>query len=333
MTDVVVIGYKGRKWLPECISTLRMAGNQFRLILVDNGPDIGIADLQLDQVNSIVLSTPHAMGFAEANNFALINTPDLASTICFLNQDTQSQPGWLEECVCLLRDVPQLGAVAPLLKTFDGRQWDPGFLMCAKQSTPFWNAIDTAKFHAWYEVPEVTAAAIVIRTDAILAAGPFDPIFGSYYEDFDLCRRIREQGYQIGICTKATVNHYSGSSTDTPEAERKRMRQIIRNRCILKLRYRGTERCAAACRQFIISFPHGLMRGILRTPSSQPPTVQLGSHLDLLKILPRISSKKRDDQIWQEYLREIGWPKSANRKGTGRTLDSNSSPNATETSI
>ena len=55
-----------------------MAGN---LIFVNNGPHNGTNELQLDQVNSIVLSTPNAMGFSEANNLAenTFCTEELAS--------------------------------------------------------------------------------------------------------------------------------------------------------------------------------------------------------------------------------------------------------------
>lgn len=309
---VVVVGYKGAAWLPECLRTLADAGRGLRLVLVNNGKENAIESLELSGFDAVVLDTPRPLGFAEANNFALTNVKLDAPAVCFLNQDTKSGPGWLDACGSLLAERPEIGGLSPLLRTYDGQGWDPGFRDCARSTAAFWEAEAAGGgFAPFYELDSVTAAAMVVRTKALLRAGPFDPIFGSYYEDFDLCRRLREAGYMVGVCGGASVNHYSGSSTTTKAAELRRTRQIVRNRAIYRVRQAGARRAAAIAKHFLRDFPKNVARGLARTPSSQPIRAQLGANWDLAKLLGRIGSRRRDEAAWRRYLETITWPQTS----------------------
>ena len=307
--NAIVIGYHGERWLPYCLATLQdAAGDCCRVVLVDNGGNGDVTGLGLDEKSSIVLETPRRMGFAEANNFALQQVGLEAGAVCFLNQDTRSQPGWLEACLECLERYPDVGAVSPLLRNYDDTDWDSAFLTCARESDRLADAIRSdLKWDDFFEVPRVTAAAMVVRSDVLRKVGPFDPVYGSYYEDYDLCLRIRRAGYRVGVCSQGTVCHYSGSSTTTSKAERKRMRQVIRNRAILRFREAGTRRFRSIVSYFATTFPRNLARGICRTPSSQLVSVQLSAHRSLLSLLPRLASARADAREWQRYLDGLGW--------------------------
>lgn len=307
-TSIVVVGYKGRSWLPGCLSSLASATeDRARLILVDNAENGPVEELPTEAFEARILPTPRPLGFAEANNFALGAGALESDAVCFLNQDTVSGAGWLDACLRLLHEEPSVGAVSPLLTTYDGQGWDRDFSTCAEASEAFVRDRERGRLGGWYEVPRVTAAAMVVRTEALVTAGPFDPIFGSYYEDFDLCRRIREAGYRIGICGDGRVGHYNGSATTDSHAQRRRMRQVIRNRVIYRLRASKRGRLWNLARQFGWSLPYDLGRGLMRTPSSQPPTVQLMAHLDLLRLAWRVGSVRNDRVAWRRYLRVINW--------------------------
>jgi len=159
-----------------------------------------------------------------------------------------------------------------------------------------------------YEVPQITAAAMVIRTSILGRVGPFDPIFGSYFEDYDLCRRIGEAGSKLGICTGGEIAHFSGSATTDDATRRKRTRQMLRNRAIHRFRLAGKHRTGAALKYFGHTFPRNLLRSLLRTPSSQPLGPYLAAHRDLLPLLGRLLSRHRDLRLWTQYLRDLGWP-------------------------
>lgn len=307
---VVVVAYRGAQWIPECLKTLVGASRErFEVCLVDNGDNGDAIPKSLPNVDYVVLRTPTTLGFAEANNFALQQIGMNSPYVCFLNQDTRSRDGWLDACTSCLEQAPEVGAVSPLLKTYDESSWDPGFQECSRMSPTFTHDVSTTGALApMYVVPRITAAAMFVRSIVLQQVGPFDPIFGSYYEDYDLCHRIRQAGHQIAISALATVCHFSGSSTTSEPARRKRMRQVIRNRTILRFREAGDHRWREFIRYVACTMPYNVGRSIFRTPSSQPLPVQLRAQWELLSEWRRLVSEQHDRRIWTEYLQNIGWP-------------------------
>lgn len=308
-TSVLLIAYHGDAWLPACITSLAAASRRrLHLVLVDNSGNTGIEDLDLSAFDAEVLATPRPMGFAEANNYALAHARHLEDTVLFLNQDTVSPAGWIDRCLAALAAVPTLGAVSPLIRTYDGTGWDPSFLACVPGSVTLPPPETSDVEGGVFEADHAPAPALLVRTDVLRAVGPFDPVYGSYYEDYDLCLRIRRTGARIGFCRDATIHHYSGSTTTTPERERKRMRQIIRNRTLYHLRASGRPRGPQVARQFLVDLPRRLLRGLLGTPSSQPPGVVLQAAADLVRLAPRLASEAKDRAAWEAYLAALGWP-------------------------
>jgi GT2 family glycosyltransferase len=57
---------------------------------------------------------------------------------------------------------------------------------------------------------------MMIRREAWDAVGGFDPRFFLYYEDIDLCRRVRAAGWEVGIVHSVTAIHESGGSQWRP---------------------------------------------------------------------------------------------------------------------
>ena len=324
--SIILVAYHGDRWLPSCLASLAGASaRRLHLVLVDNSGNTVIDDLDLSAFDAEILRTPQPMGFAEANNFALVEAGHLEEMVLFLNQDTISPPGWIDRCLAAPAADASLGAVSPLIRTYDDDGWDPSFLACLDEEqrgqlaarygngalpkdnpTPGM-ALPKGNVEVW-QTSNAPAPALLVRTDVLRKVGPFDPVFGSYYEDYDLCRRIRQAGFRIGFVTGAHVRHFSGSTTDTPEKERRRMRQIIRNRVIYQLRESRKPRWLGLMRFFGLEVPHRLMRGMLGTKSSQPPMVVLQAAGDVGRILDRLWISTRDKNLWEEYLSGIGWP-------------------------
>jgi GT2 family glycosyltransferase len=247
------------------------------------------------------------MGFAEANNYALARMNQSPWAVCLLNQDTISQPGWIDACIHTLARNPRLGAVTPVLHDYDGESCDPGFLEILPAAFHGDDGFEKMHRQELLLTEAVTAAAMVVRTDVLRKVGPFDPIYGSYYEDYDLCARIRRAGYDLGVCTTAVVRHFSGSATQTEAQRVRRSRQIIRNRAIYDIRFGGGRRAARVAKCLAQNLPQRLVRSLLRTPSSQPLSAVLGATGDLMGLLPRLVSSVRDEREWSNYLLSIDW--------------------------
>lgn len=326
---VVLVAYHGDRWVPSCVASLRKSfSGSLALILVDNAGNSCIKTLDLTAFDVTLLRCERPLGFAEANNLALTAAALDCDAVCFLNQDTVSEPGWLDACIdCLLRH-PQLGVVTPLIMTYDGQEWDQAFLDCARRSEEF-----RREFGEWpprsgeplsggcseriYDVPVVTGAAMVVKTEALLKAGPFDPIYGSYYEDYDLCRRIAAVGYRVGICTRGRIRHFGGSVTTDRQAHRRRARWIARNRVLYAARWQWKNRLLGLARYLFTQLPRNLARATLGR-SQTPLRSMLLAQVDLMRIAPRLVSAAWDRRCWNKYLRSIRWP-IADSRGVGQS--------------
>ena len=309
---IIIVAYEGDAWIPDCIESLK-ASTQINalVLLIDNKDNTNLISEEIGSLTIRCFKTPHPMGFADANNFALMKVPSSVPNICFLNQDTLSQQKWLEEGLNCLHQNPQLGAVSPMLKNYQGTDWDKEFQFLLKNQPEFksdWlNYSDHHSVAKTHLVDDIPATAMIVKTEVIKQSGPFDNIFGSYYEDFDLCMRIRKLGYHIAICPQSILFHYSGSISQTEEARRKRSRWVIRNRTVLKIRSSHGPRWLKAWRHLIINGSLQTIRAILRTPSSSPLRSVAMAHIDLIGILPRLCSCKIDKKKWDQFLEEINW--------------------------
>jgi len=190
------------------------------------------------------------------------------------------------------------------MRTYDDDGWDPNFLDCVKRAGEV--ELDSATQDAMKLADDVTGAAMVVRHSMLRDTGLFDPIFGSYYEDYDFCQRARRAGWQVGYLPGARVQHYSGSATTTPAAHRKREIQILRNRVIARVR-KTDQRLNTLLTHVVRDLPRNLLRGLLRTPSSQPVTSTLRAQWRLLALLPRLLSARHDRECWLTHLESIGW--------------------------
>lgn len=317
--SIFLIAYHGDRWLPPCVASLEEAATaRLHLILVDNSGNTILDGLDLSAFDTEVLRTPHSMGFAEANNFALVQASHLEDVVLFLNQDTINPAGWIDRCLEALAADASLGAVSPVIRTYTDEGWDPSFMACltAEQQTDLEEGltggtqVPAESEEVVWQTHNAPAPALLVRTEVLREVGPFDPIYGSYYEDYDLCRRIRRAGYRIGFVSGARVRHFSGSTTDTPEKERQRMRQILRNRVIYRLREDDVPRWVGLARFFALEVPQRLGRSIARTPSSQPSGVVLQAVADVGRLVPRLASSAHDSAAWHTYLEHLGWPPS-----------------------
>ena len=289
--SVIVVAYHSDQWLPACISSLKTATiKKPKLILVDNQGNNKIKEIDFSGIDVEIIKTPYGMGFADANNYAVENADILEDYILFLNQDTVSDTQWIDQCISAFNSDSAIGAVSPLIRNYDDTLWDPSFLDSVG-SEPTKN-FDKVTFIHTQRVP---APALIVKKDILKKVGLFDPIYGSYYEDYDLCRRIEASGYKVGFCTQARICHFSGSTTDSVIKEKKRQSVILRNRVIYGARSRaGFNRTRFVLFHLTIGFVYRVGRSLANTPSSQFLGSVLKSWFSLWPILDRLFFEKAD---------------------------------------
>jgi N-acetylglucosaminyl-diphospho-decaprenol L-rhamnosyltransferase len=171
------------------------------------------------------LPAPTNIGFAAACNLGATRTAD--EYLLFINADLMLEP---EACSMLLRvaqDHPDAAVVGPRIYGADGKielsaRQDPTVLdgLLGRRSlttrivrmmglTP--PTLAPAMGHA-SQVDWISGACMFVRRSAFEEVGGFDEGYWMYWEDADLCRRLRAAGWSIRFEPAARGHHMTGSS-------------------------------------------------------------------------------------------------------------------------
>ncbi len=219
-------------------SILKHTPPGYELIVVDNASEdgTGVYLASLDYPHLKVIRNEENKSFGEFNNQGQkIATREY---ILYLNDDVEVFPGWIEPLVEVLDANPKVGAVGSRLLYPDGRVQHDGKMFRASDLTPYHVNMGGQPVSAegLIEVDALTAACLMVRREL---AGYSEDYKRGYYEDTDLCMRIKEKGYALVLHRGSVLIHYHGmtmgrNQTATEEAQ-KRNRDIFLQRWSAKL--------------------------------------------------------------------------------------------------
>ena len=246
---VVVVTWNGERWIAECLDSIESQETVPDLVVVDNGSTDGTVKIAESRRAAIekrgarleVLRLDTNTGFVAGANRGLkivIGDLDPADGVLLLNQDAALEPGCLAAFADALDRHPRAGALgAKILYPDDGLiQHAGGYLERPRMVGLHHGHHDperTGEFDQELEVEFVTGAAMMLRTTAIAEVGVFNEIFSpGYYEDVDLCDRLRAGGWSVLFVPSARVTHPESSSFSDRAL---RLRIANRNRYIYVL--------------------------------------------------------------------------------------------------
>lgn len=227
--SVIVVSYNTRELLARCLRSLAPASPQtaHEIIVVDNASRDGSVEMlgrQFPWVTSIANTTN--LGFARACNQGVRESR--GRNLLFLNADTEPQPGSVSGLVGYLGDHPRVGAVGPRLRHPDGG-WPRSCFRFPTLMRPLLNfrlvrrvagdrfglpyPSDDPRVREGGPVDWLSGACLLIRQEALEAAGLFDERYFMYLEDTDLCRRLWGAGWEVVFWPRAEVLHVGGASS------------------------------------------------------------------------------------------------------------------------
>ena len=148
-----------------------------------------------------------------------------APFVLLLNNDVVLGPGALRAALARIASRPDCGAVGARLVRTHGRMQEAGCILWRDGRTTGHGrdrATDDPTLDFVREVDFCSGAFLLLRTDAVATLGGFDPAFSpAYYEDTDLCFRLRGFGLVTLYDPSVLVTHYEyGSSNATWSAAR-----------------------------------------------------------------------------------------------------------------
>ncbi len=228
MIAIIIVNWNSGDLLERCVRSLSSL-HDCSITIVDNASSDSSLNF-LDSGNQIkLLLNSKNIGFAAANNVGWRSSG--GDPVLFLNPDIEALRGSIPALADVLQDHPEIWAVGGLpidrngkvqltayVKRFPslgGVAAEMFFLEELWPGNPWAvrNAPARSDENPLWEVDQSAAACLMIRREALLGLDGFDENFTpAWFEDSDLCRRIRNRGGKIVLHTGARFIHEGGFS-------------------------------------------------------------------------------------------------------------------------
>jgi GT2 family glycosyltransferase len=228
--SIIIVNYNTRQLLADCLASVKAQtlGVSFEIIVVDNHSTDGSLEMLEAKFPSVRrIANPDNPGFGAANNQGVAISR--APFVLLLNSDTVLREDTASRLHSFMQTDPRAAAAGPLVLLMDGTRQPktfgqlPSARVIFNQSFMLSQAFPRCRFFAgiFVEKPAarvsqvgwISGVCMLIRREAYVQVGGFDPAFFLYAEDLDLCRRFGEAGWRVYRIQDYALLHLCGGSS------------------------------------------------------------------------------------------------------------------------
>ena len=269
--SAIIVTYNSAGQIGPCLEALRKEDGWQRIVVDNASRDNTVERAREADAAALVIKNAKNTGFATAaNQGARLAT---GNVLLFLNPDAIAQPGALDALAKAL-EPEHVGAVGGVLLHACG-SIDRGFCVRRYPTLMSMAAEILLLNHTWpsnpvnrnyrcldldyaepQDVDQPAGACLAVRREVWASVGGFDEsFFPVWFEDVDLCLRIRAQNWKIRYCPSASFLHSGGHSVNRlPISDR----QIFWYRNMLRYWRKHESPAAVATLRGIIAVGMGL---------------------------------------------------------------------------
>ncbi|MFB6225399.1 MAG: glycosyltransferase family 2 protein [Candidatus Paceibacteria bacterium] len=216
--SVIIVSYNTQDMVTQCLQSLEDHGDvSYEVILVENHPRGDVSRVQEAFSYITVVYNSENTGFGGGNNVG-VSYAKGAYLLC-LNPDTRVQSGQLSRLVHILQEDPQIGSIGCALmqttSTLQPHQYGQTLTVrnLLTQSFAFpQEACSPSQIPEWHSVEWHSGGAFICRKEVFEDVGGFDERFFLYFEDMDLCARLRMNGYACYWTSYVQIYHEEGGT-------------------------------------------------------------------------------------------------------------------------
>jgi GT2 family glycosyltransferase len=228
--SIIIVSFNTREILRQCLQSVVDDSSSLvaEIIVVDNASTDGSPEMiEQDFPQVVLLRSKINLGFAEGNNVALRQA--CGRYFVLLNSDAFFVPGALPLAIRHMDESPSVGlggcrligrdgSAQPSSRCFHTVLGDAIVLTGLAARFPksrFFGRFD----RTWADenqpaaVDWVPGAFAILRPSALRKVGYFDSNFFLYYEEVDLCRRMKRAGIPVWYWPDIVVIHIGGESS------------------------------------------------------------------------------------------------------------------------
>lgn len=223
--SIIIINYNTLKLTEACIQSIfnKTKKLEFEIILVDNASTDGSREFFQKFPNIKYIYSETNLGFGKANNLGAEYST--GRYLFFLNSDTiliNNAIKILSDCLDTDNNIGIIGGnlyKEEGIPTISYERYYPSILQLLNRyflNIPFRIIYGKNQIHNFSQdilkVAYVSGADLMIRKNLFNEVKGFSPQFFMYFEETDLCYRVKKQGYLICSCPQAQIIHLEGGS-------------------------------------------------------------------------------------------------------------------------
>ncbi len=219
LSVILVISFEKPQLVRDALEAVfaSKADFPFEVIVVDNAAREAAAALESFTDRLTIIRNEENLGFTRANNRGA--SAAKGEYLLFLNSDTRLSPDALASLVFFADAHPDAGAVGPLVlnndNTFQLSYGTPFSLFSEFRQkalvTPASRHVDPAGLKT-REVGWVSGCCLLTRRQYFPGGKVFDEEIFLYFDDSELCARLRKAGKHIYFFPGARMVHLGGAS-------------------------------------------------------------------------------------------------------------------------
>ncbi|NCP47288.1 glycosyltransferase family 2 protein [bacterium] len=198
---------------------------------VDNSLSESLPSKLTQYPHAVYLNSPGNVGFAAGNNIGFRRAlKDKVDIVVLVNNDTVVPKDLVKNILSSPVTNEKVGAVGGLIyfaKGFEFRnkykETDLGKVIWYAGGIHDWNnvygthlgvdEVDHGQFNTVRETDFITGCLFVVRRDVLEKVGLIDERYCLYFEDSDLCLRIKKAGLHLVVDPKITIRHKVAQSS------------------------------------------------------------------------------------------------------------------------
>lgn len=231
--SIIIPVYNEYEYTLECLTALvkAVAKLDCEIIIADDcSTDERIANFKSIKGSIRIIRGDENVGFLNNCNRAFDQC--VGQYVLLLNNDAIVEPNSISELYNIMQGDQTIGAAGPKIIYPNGRMQEAGCFFRRNGAAGMVGLFEDST-HPIYsfdrDVQYCSGAALLIRKSAVSGV-LFDERYSpAYYEDADICMRVREAGYRIRYVSTSVVRHYLSVSM-AKESQSKKMQQIAKSR-------------------------------------------------------------------------------------------------------
>lgn len=224
--SIVIVNYRSRKNLRKCLLSIRSKAGILggEIIIVNNDQKERLGGIKAEFPEAKIVQSEENVGFGRAVNLGVKEAK--GELLFFLNPDSRivSDPREIFRHFKKDEDLGVLGA-----RLIDERRKIQKWTAGAEVSflSIFLNNLGVSGSRKIWKSPEkrevfwVAGTAFFVRREIFLEIGGFDENIFMYFEDVDLCKRVRDAGKKVVYFPEFCVLHLGGKSYQNKKLQKK----------------------------------------------------------------------------------------------------------------